>query len=293
MNRILVALLIFIGTSPAQEVPFLSARVNDYAGILSSQTVYDLESQLKDHEQRTSNQVAILTVANLEGNAIEEFSINVVESWKLGQANKDNGVLLLISRDDKKLRIEVGDGLEGDLTDARCSQIIRHEIVPRFKNGDFDGGVQAGVNAILGTIEGTYVAEESDVVDSGGGFESFGEKMVGLGIFGFVVGMFTVIALVQPGGTGWFLYAFLIPFWIAFPWAILGTLIPAAVYIIGFPILKILLGKNDRFKRWGKSFAASGGRGGGWSSRGGWSSGGGGFSGGGGSFSGGGSSGSW
>lgn len=280
---------IFVGS--AQEVPFLSARVNDYAGILSPQTVMDLENQLKDHEIKTSNQVAVLTVSSLEGGSLEEFSLRVAESWRLGQKEKDNGALLLIAKEDRKLRIEVGDGLEGVLTDARSSQIIRHEIVPHFKNGDYDGGVRAGVAAILGTIDGTYVREEDDAGFQDG-FESFGEKALGLGIFTFVVGIFTLIALVQKGGMGWFLYAFLIPFWLAFPLAILGTIIPFVIYVVGFPILKLLLSKNPGFRKWGDRWvASSGGRG--WTSSGGWSSGGGGFSGGGGSFSGGGSSGGW
>lgn len=279
----------WMGLSPGQEVPFLSARVNDYAGILSSQTVAELERQLRDHEMKTSNQVAVLTMSSLEGTSIEEFSLKVAESWKLGQKEKDNGVLLLIARDDRKLRIEVGEGLEGFLTDARSSQIIRHEIVPHFKKGDYDSGVRAGVAAILGTIEGTYVAEEEEF---DGAFESFGERAIALGIFTFVVGMFTLVALAQKGGAGWFLYVFLIPFWLAFPLAILGTIIPFLVYVIGFPILKLLLGRNPAFRKWRDRWvASSAGRA--WSSSGGWSSGGGGFSGGGGSFSGGGSSGSW
>lgn len=297
MKRILVLTVLLAGwiaapLADAQDIPYLSGRVNDYAGILSSQTIYDLENQLKAHEQKTSDQVAVLTVANLEGQAIEDFSMKVVETWKLGQKDKDNGVLLLISRDDRKLRIEVGRGLEGVLTDALCSQIIRHQITPRFKNGDFDGGVKAGIDAILGTIDGTYTADESDGQGVEGGFEGLGDKLIGLAIFTFVVGLFTFVALVQKGAGSWFLYFFLIPFWIAFPLAILGTFIPAIVYIIGFPILKRLLKNNTKVQAWGKAWVASSGSGG-WSS-GGWSSGGGGgFSGGGGSFSGGGSSGSW
>lgn len=299
MKDLSLVILFLIGATASavgQDIPYLSGRVNDYAGILSSQTIYDLENQLKAHEQKTSNQVVVLTVANLDDQSIEDFSIKVAETWKLGQKEKDNGVLLLISRDDHKLRIEVGRGLEGTLTDALCSQIIRHQIVPRFKGGDFDGGVKAGVEAILGTIDGTYVAETSDDEGSEGGFVELGDKLIALAIFGFVVGLFTIIALIQKGGASWFLYVFLIPFWLAFPWAILGTFIPAIVYIVGFPLLKLLLRNNKSFQKWGTAWIASSSSRG-WSS-GGWSSGGGGFSsggfsGGGGSFSGGGSSGGW
>ncbi len=294
-SLVLIFILAFSSVCFAQSVPYLSARVNDYAGILSSQTIFDLENQLKEHEKKTSNQVAILTVASLEGQSIEEFSIKVAETWKLGQKDKDNGVLLLISRDDRKLRIEVGDGLEGVLTDAISSQIVRREIVPFFKNGDYDGGVRAGVNAILGTIEGTYLASEEDGESVENDFGGLGEKIMALGIFGFVVGIFTLIALFQKGPVGWFLYVFLIPFYAAFPYAILGTIVPLIVYVILFPILKIFLKTSAVGKQWSKKWTATGSTfGGGWSSSGGsWSWGGGGFSGGGGSFSGGGSSGSW
>jgi len=292
---LLILTIFFASICAAQSIPYLSARVNDYAGILSSQTIFDLENQLKEHEKKTSDQVAILTVADLEGQSIEEYSIKVAETWKLGQKDKDNGVLLLISRDDRKLRIEVGDGLEGVLTDAASSQIIRHEIVPYFKNSDYDGGVKAGVNAILGTIEGTYVASGDDDGSLEGGFEGIGEKILALGIFGFVVGIFTLIALFQKGPVSWFLYVFLIPFYAAFPLAILGTIVPLIVYVVLFPILKIFMKTNPAAKKWSEKWTAAGSAfGGGWSSSGGsWSSGGGGFSGGGGSFSGGGSSGSW
>lgn len=285
-------LLLSANSLLAQDVPFLSGRVNDYAGILSTQSVSELEGILKAHEQMTTNQVVVLTVPSLEGQVLEEFSMKVVEAWKLGKKEKDNGVLFLIAREDRKVRIEVGDGLEGTLTDARCSYIIRNEVVPQFKKGDYTGGIRAGVQAILGTIEGTYTAKEGEAV-GGEGFESTGEKVIGLAIFTFVVGIFTVIGLLQRGFMGWFLYVFLMPFWLLFPMAILGTFIPFIVYLIAYPFLKTFLAQNPTFQNWQKNWVSSRGSGSGWSS-GGWSSGGGGgFSGGGGSFSGGGSSGSW
>ena len=295
-----------IPVAGATEVPYLGGRVNDTADLLSAATERDLEALLASHEDSTSNQLVVLTIKSLEGEAIEEYSIRVVDTWKLGQKGKDNGVLLLVAQDDRQVRIEVGRGLEGDLTDALCAQIIRREIVPNFKAGDYDRGVRAGVDAILGAIAGSYTADATD-----GDFGAFGET--GINIFAFlfflaIVGLFTVIALITPGCGGWFLYAFLLPFWGVFPYATLGTPVGPALgllYALGFPVLKALLPKST----WGKSFLkklgsafASGGSGsGGWTSgrggsSGGWgggSSSGGGFSGGGGSFSGGGSSGSW
>lgn len=294
MKRLTVLFLLILSGNCllAQGVPFLSGRVNDYAAMLSPQTVSELEGILKAHEQMTTNQAAVLTVPSLEGQLLEEFSMKVAEAWKLGQKEKDNGVLFLIARDDRKVRIEVGEGLEGTLTDARCSQIIRNEIVPQFKKGDYNGGIRAGVQAIIRTIEGTYTAEEGEAI-GGEGFESTGEKVMGLAIFTFVVGIFTLIGLFQRGFMGWFLYVFLMPFWLLFPMAILGTFIPFIVYLIAFPLLKTLLAQNPAFQSWQKSWVGSKGFGGGWSSGGLSSGGGGGFSGGGGSFSGGGSSGSW
>ncbi|MGA9117769.1 MAG: TPM domain-containing protein [Bacteroidota bacterium] len=275
-------------------VPFLGGRVNDTAGMLSSSTVQDLEATLKAHQDSTSNQVVVLTIPSLEdGESIEEFSIRVADTWKIGQKGKDNGVLLVISRDDHKVRIEVGSGLEGALPDITCGSIIRHEIIPPFKTQDFDGGVKAGVNGILAAIRGEYHADE----------ESTSSDMGVMGILFFsvfflvTVGIFTLVGLVSPGKVGWFLYVFLIPFWGAFPMAVYGA-IPGMVllgsYILFFPIIRLFLPKTAVGKNLGKWAATSSGgsRSGssGWSSS---SSGSSGFSGGGGGFSGGGASGSW
>jgi len=284
------------------EIPFLAGHVNDTAGILSSETIGALETALKAHEDSTSNQVAVLTIPSLEGEEIEQYSIRVVEAWKLGHKRKDNGVLLLISRDDRKVRIEVGRGLEGDLPDITCGAIIRKEIIPRFKDGDYNGGVQAGVAAILGAIQGSYKADETD---SGEGELGTAGTIIMSVVFIVVVGVFTVLAAFSSGCMTWFLYVFLIPFWFAFPTAILGLQAGSIVFIVyalGFLLFRLWAAKSstgqDLMKHWGMKAAKSGGSGGGWFSGGsGWSSGGGssggGFSGGGGSFSGGGASGGW
>jgi len=289
------AFLLVTGSAEAQNVPYLSGRVNDYAEILSSQTISQLDSKLKAFEDSTSNQVVVLTVNSLEGANLEEYSIKVAETWKLGQKGKDNGVLLLVVKNDRKIRIEVGYGLEGTLTDALCSVIIQRVILPKFRNGDYDDGVKAGITSILGAINGTFTAERA----SSGQHMGFPEILIFLGIFTVVVGMFTFIALFTKGFMGWFLYVFLIPFWLAFPYAAIGGmtgLLPFFIYFVGFPIAKTWLAKSSTGIHWQKLVSSSGfiSSGGGWSSSGGgWSSGGGGFSGGGGSFGGGGSSGSW
>lgn len=278
------------------DVPFLAGRVNDTADLLSSEKAHELELLLKAHEDSTSNQVAVLTIPGLEGDDLEQYSIRVVDTWKLGQKGKDNGVLLLVVRDDRKVRIEVGRGLEGNLPDITCGLIIRREILPRFKQGDYEGGIQAGVLGILAAIRGAYTAQDGDGTDN----ELLG-KIIGALIFILVVGVFTVLAAFMRGSQSWFLYFFLYPFWFVFPLAFFGF-VPAIVmflaYAIGGLVLKIWFGRSDAGKAAYKRLTTRGGFLGGLSSGGTWSSGGGsssggGFSGGGGGFSGGGASGSW
>jgi uncharacterized protein len=275
-------------------------QVHDEAKVLSQQTADLLENRLRAYEDSTSNQIAILIVKSLDGEPIEEYSLHVAEKWKLGQEKKDNGVLLLISVDDRKMRIEAGYGLEGVLTDALCSRIIRNEIAPHFRKDDYEGGVTAGIDAIIKGIGGEYSAEdagEDSMADL-----SWKEKLL-LGAFVFgILGIFTFVGLIVPGCGGWFLYAFLVPFYAIFPAILLGVkggLTLLGVYMVVFPILKLMLRKTAWGERMSKKMGTGRGGGRSWSSgsgwSGGWSSGGGGggFSGGGGSFGGGGSSGSW
>src|SRR6266446_3914181 len=114
--------------------PQPAGYVTDLAGILSSQQAASLDQALSDYEQRTSNQIVVLTVKSLEGQDIESYSIAVAEAWKAGQKHKDNGVILVIAPDERKVRIEVGYGLEGVLTDAKSSQIIRNILAPHFRS---------------------------------------------------------------------------------------------------------------------------------------------------------------
>ena len=137
------------------EVPPLTGRVVDRADVLGASAEAALAARLEAHEDSTSNQVVVLTVPSLEGEVLEPYATRVFRTWGLGQAGQDNGVLLLVAIADRELRIEVGYGLEGSLTDAAAGAIIRSEIVPRFREGDFEGGVLAGVEAILGRLDGT------------------------------------------------------------------------------------------------------------------------------------------
>src|SRR6478736_2602403 len=157
------SVFLFTNSFAQKAVPELwGMRVHDEAHALKPETVYQLEKELKVYEDTTSNQIAILIVQSLDGDVLEEYSLRVAEKWKLGKKEKDNGALLVISIDDHKMRIEVGQGLEGVLTDAQSSRIIRNEIAPEFRRGDYDAGVKAGINGIIKAIAGEYSNEASD-----------------------------------------------------------------------------------------------------------------------------------
>jgi uncharacterized protein len=140
----------------ALEVPKLNGYVNDLAGVISPETELKIEHFLRGFESSDSTQLVVLTIDSLEGEALEEYSLKVVESWKIGQKEKDNGALLLIARQEREMRIEVGYGLEGKLTDLLAGRIIDNEIKPRFQAGDFDGGVIAGVASMAEAVRGEY-----------------------------------------------------------------------------------------------------------------------------------------
>lgn len=135
--------------------------VNDYASVLSPAVRQDLENRLAQFEKETSNQVLVVTLPDLGGEEIEEVSIRLAEKWKPGQKGRDNGAILILSKKDRKVRIETGYGLEGVLTDALSRSILANEIIPRFKQGDFDGGVVAGTEAILKATRGEYQGQRA------------------------------------------------------------------------------------------------------------------------------------
>ena len=308
---VIIAFALAVFPAFAVDVPFLTGRVTDNAQILSDETRKAVTANLKAHEEKTTNQIAVLTVPTLEGVSIEEYAVTVFNTWKLGQKGKDNGVLLIVAPKDRKLRIEVGYGLEGTMTDGIAGSIIRNAITPFFKNNDYDRGIDEGVRAIINVLEGGQVPAEtaksgedvkkSSALDLEVADISITEKILfGAFIFG-IIGLFTAVGILTPG-MGWFLYFFLIPFWATFPIVVLGTsgtLYLLITYVVGFPIAKLLLTRTDWYKKAQKDLKTKGsaniggftvGSGGGGSS---WSSGGSSFSGGGGSSGGGGASGSW
>ncbi|WP_179862203.1 TPM domain-containing protein [Longibacter salinarum] len=165
---LLFALLFVAGTSsvaaqsvPEESIPELTGRVVDSADMLAPTTEQVITRQLKQLEDSTGNQVAVLTVESLDGYAIEDYSLAVARAWQLGTSDFDNGVLITVAKQERRMRIEVGFGLEGQLPDATADRIIRHEMRPRFRDGDFDTGVRAGVTAVVQSIEGTYEPPET------------------------------------------------------------------------------------------------------------------------------------
>jgi uncharacterized protein len=301
----------------AADVPFLSGRITDNAEILSQTMRRSLTELLKAHEDSTGNQIAVLTVTTLGGESIEEYATAVFAAWKLGQKGKDNGVLIIVAPNERRMRIEVGYGLEATLTDLLAGRIISNIMTPGFKTGDYDGGVEAGVKAVIAALEGGEVPGAGEktgpATQTSSGFHidapdlPLTERILfGAFIFG-IIGLFTVLSVLTPG-VGWFLYFFLIPFWAMFPIIVVGTkgaLYLLITYVIGYPIAKLLLRNTDWYKKAAadlrtKGHASiggfsllAGGSGSSWSSGGSSSSGGGGFSGGGGSSGGGGASGGW
>ena len=151
----------------ALQVPQLKGRVNDYAALLSTATARQLEAGLAQLESTDSTQIVVLTIPSLKGDSLEDFSMRVVETWQIGQKGKDNGALLLVSKNDRKIRIEVGYGLEGKLTDLVSGRIIRNVIVPQFKSGRYDQGIIDGVAAIAGVVRGEFTAPSSARPEAG------------------------------------------------------------------------------------------------------------------------------
>ena len=278
---ILLFILLPAFTAHGLTVPALQGRVVDTAGILSPTAIQLLESTLATLEAQDSTQIVVLTIDSLEGENLEEFSLKVAETWQIGQKGSDNGALLLISKNDRKLRIETGYGLEGSLTDLIAGRIIRDVITPQFRNGDFDQGVINGVSAMIGSVRGEF--NNSTVPSEGqGGTGDFSGLLFFL-LFAFLnFGRMFNKHKWLAGGIGAILapllgFAF---FGVAGP--TLLFLIPAGL-IIGYLLSNIGYGSPSGRSSGGYS---SGGFGGG-------GFGGGGFSGGGGGFGGGGSSGGW
>jgi uncharacterized protein len=288
--RVLLAVALAVGALPLaaqQPVPRLTGRVVDLTSTLTSSERAALEQKLAALEQRKGSQVAVLMVKSTEPEAIEQFSLRVAEAWKIGRGNKtDDGVVVIVAKDDRQMRIEVGYGLEGAVPDALAKRIIAEQITPHFRGGDYAGGLNAGVDALAKLIDGEALPPPAaqtarDRGNNGGkGFESFFGLLFILAVF-----VAPVLRRIFGGLFGGVLLGGLAAFLV---WAVSGILIFAlGVGFVAFMLTAAgIVGGPGRWSS-GGGFWGGGGFGGGFGG------GGGGFGGGGGRFGGGGASGGW
>jgi len=277
---VLLWLTISFSVHAAPEFPKLDERVVDSAGLLTTSTREALISELAAHERATSNQIVVVTLTSLQGYSIDDFGYQLGRHWGIGQKERDNGVLLIVAPNERKVRIEVGYGLEGVLTDALSHNIIQTVILPQFKKGDMPQGIVNGTHAILQVLDGTFepLTEKKDN-NQGGNVVMLFVFLIGLGEMvanrlksrSWSAGVVGVVAFVS----GWII-----------------TGLP----IFGFTLAFFAMAFHIFIGGGGSGGTSSGGYGSGRYGSGGYGSGGysgGGFSGGGGSFGGGGASGGW
>lgn len=283
-----VTLLFVVCPAFALDVPKLQGYVNDYANMISPEAKAGLENELRNFEQTDSTQIVILTVPSLEGDAIEDYGIKVAEAWKIGQKGKDNGVIFVVSKQDRKMRIEVGRGLEGKLTDLMAGRIIDLVVKPRFKRGDYDGGFVAGVSALIDATRGEFKAENGHRTKRHENSSRFMTFLIFAGIAVVVLGSMSRPLGAIGGALGLPLSFFLS----SISLGLIGFLALAVIGLMAGLLLPLLFSGGGRG---GGGFWPGGFYGGGFGSGGGGSDfGGGGFSGGGGGdFGGGGASGDW
>src|SRR5476651_578048 len=180
--------------------PPLTGQVVDTAQLLDAQSKAQLTQMLQAHEKSTGEQIVVVTVANLQGMTIEDYGYQLGRAWGIGQKGKDSGALLIVARDERQLRIEVGYGLEDRLTDAQSSVIINQVITPAFKTGNFSKGISDGVAAMLVVLGGSPLDEPSTVYDSGGNQESdFVSRHPGVFVFLVMLFILTIFILQMLG----------------------------------------------------------------------------------------------
>ncbi|MFI3219132.1 MAG: TPM domain-containing protein [Methylococcales bacterium] len=256
-------------------IPDLSRRVTDLTATLNAEQISALETKLAAFETKKGSQIAVLILPSTQPEAIEAYSIRVADAWKIGRKNVDDGAILIVAKDDRKLRLEVGRGLEGVIPDAIAKRVLAETIKPHFKTDDYAGGIDAGVTQVMGLIEGEPLPPASETIESSDGFDTFliilffcciVLDLLFSSLFGNGLG--TVLASLSIGGVSAAVASFLaLDIWIA---VIIG--------VIMFFILKLFYGSGG-----GGSGGSS------WSGGSSSSS----WSGGGGSFGGGGASDSW
>ena len=278
----LIPLVVFGYQNPGTPAGF----VNDFAGILSTEQRQTLEIQLVNFEKETSNELSVVTIPNLSGDTIENFAVKLFEDWGVGKKGKDNGILFLVARDDRQMRIEVGYGLEGALTDAQSFWIIRNVIKPPFQKGDYYGGISNGVASIISITKGEFKPDTNSINNGGVNADSVFSLLWVAGIFFMWTGSILARSKSWWGGG---VVGGAIALIVGFVFTFISGFVSALVLIpLGLWLDYVVSRKYTLVKETGQSMP--------WwiGGRGGFGPGGGGFSGfGGGGSGGGGSSGSW
>jgi len=281
-------LAISFGARGEVAVPTLRSPVTDLTGTLTSEQIATLDQQLRAFEAKKGSQIAVLIVPTTQPETVEQYGIRVAEAWKLGRRGVNDGALLLIAKDDRAVRIEVGYGLEGPLPDVLANRIVEQVIVPRFRSGDFFGGIREAVERMIALIEGEPLPEPTRGQRGAPSGDGFGTALPLLLLLVFVGGGILRRMLGRFGGASVTagLAAVIV-------WVLTSTLIIAiGAAVIAFVIALLGGGGGGGWTSPGRR--GWGGYGGGWGGGGGWSGGGGGgWSGGGGGFGGGGASGRW
>jgi uncharacterized protein len=259
---LLIVALLIAAPAAAQTYPPLTGRVVDLADLLSPEQEAELTRKLEALQAASSRQLVVATFPDLQGRSIEEYGVGLGRAWQIGQRQANNGILLIVAREERKVRIEVGYGLEGIMTDAISSRIIRNDIVPRFRAGDYPGGINAGADAIIAQLQAPPEAAEANARQAAaaesGRHRRGGGSFMPL-FFWVIVFIFIIFSLIRRG--------------------------------IGGKRYRGRRGRRGPVIIWGSGLGGGGGSS--WGSGGGSWGGGGGFSGGGGSFGGGGASGGW
>jgi uncharacterized protein len=282
-----VLLAAFASASAEVAVPPLNARVTDLTGTLTAPQIQALEARLRDFERGKGSQIAVLMLPTTELETPAQYGVRVYDQWKLGRKDIDDGVLVLVAKDDRRIWIVTGRGVEGPLPDAAVKRIVEEDITPRFKQGDFYGGIHAGVDRIMRTIEGEPLPPPRHAGQQSPLFQHIEWIVPGLFILMVAQGILNrvfgrTLGAGLTGGVAGFL-----------AWLIIGSLaIGAFVGVIAFVFGLLGIGAVRQGGGWGGGWTAGGFSGGGGFGGGGFG-GGGGFSGGGGSTSGGGAGGSW
>ncbi len=270
--RALFWILLASAAAAAITFPPLSGRVVDEAGILPQAVKERISKRLENLEKESTDQFVVVTLKSLDGYDIADYGYRLGRHWGIGQKEKDNGVLLIVAPNDRKVRIEVGYGLEGVLTDFQCDRIIREVIIPRFKNGDYAGGIEAGTDAVISLLQNPGVPAEKSSSASKKSFDPFDIAFVILFLISsFIPNLPTQGSLLKSGAASGVVFLIM--------YLLVHSLLPAAIFAV-FVFFIAFFGRSSSSGTGG--FGSSGG-----------GFGGGGFSGGGGSFGGGGASGSW